>query len=201
MAAAKSIDDLRRQIRGHDYAYYVLGEPVISDREYDRLFDEVRKLEDEHPELVTPDSPTQRVGGEPIEGFEHVKHSIPRLSIDNTYNAEQLREFDARVAKGLGGEPYQYVVDPKFDGVAVSLRYEGGLFKQAATRGDGFTGDDISHNIRTVRSVPLRLTGKDVPDVLEVRGEEMWPIDLFRKHNARREAEGKPVFANPRNAA
>ncbi len=200
-AVSKRIDQLRQQIREHDYAYYVLGEPVISDREYDKLFDELKKLEDEHPELVTPDSPTQRVGGEPIEGFEHVRHSIPMLSIDNTYNADQLREFDARVAKGLGGEPYHYVVDPKFDGVAVSLRYEGGVFTQAATRGDGFTGDDVSHNIRTVRSVPLRLSGKDVPEVLEVRGEVLWPIDLFRKHNAKREAEGKPVFANPRNAA
>jgi DNA ligase (NAD+) len=198
---AKHIDQLRQQIREHDYAYYVLGEPVISDRDYDRLFDELKKLEDEHPELVTPDSPTQRVGGEPIEGFEHVTHSMPMLSIDNTYNADQLREFDARVAKGLGGESYAYVVDPKFDGVAVSLRYEGGLFKQAATRGDGFTGDDVSHNLRTLRSVPLSLTGKDVPDVLEVRGEVLWPTDLFRKHNAKREAEGKPVFANPRNAA
>ncbi len=198
---APQLERLRQQIREHDYAYYVLGEPMISDREYDRLFEELKKLEDEHPDLVTPDSPTQRVGGEPIEGFTHIRHSIPMLSIDNTYNAEQLREFDARVAKGLGGETYAYVVDPKFDGVAVSLRYEGGLFKQAATRGDGFTGDDISHNVRTLRSVPLRLAAKDVPEVLEVRGEVLWPVELFRKHNAKREAEGKPVFANPRNAA
>ncbi len=200
MSVDQRIVRLREEIRKHDHAYYVQAKPVISDREYDKLFDELKKLEDEHPELVTPDSPTQRVGGAPIEGFEQVRHSSPMLSIDNTYNPDQLREFDARVAKGLGGELYQYVVDPKFDGVAVALRYEDGLFRQAATRGDGFTGDDISHNIRTLRSVPLRLTGKDVPKVLEVRGEVLWPVEQFRKHNAKREAEGKPVFANPRNA-
>lgn len=198
--APRRIEQLREEIRRHDHAYYVLGKPVISDREYDRLFDELRRLEEEHPELVTPDSPTRRVGGEPIEGFQHVTHAVPMLSVDNTYDEAQLREFDARVARGLGGEPYAYVVDPKIDGVAVSLTYEDGRLVQAATRGDGTTGDDITHSIRTVLSVPLRLIGDDVPRLLEVRGETFWPWEAFRSFNAAREAAGEPTFANPRNA-
>ena len=199
-SSEKRIDDLRQAIRKHDYSYYVLGKPIISDREYDKLFDELKKLECEHPELVTPDSPTQRVGESPIEGFEHVTHAVPMLSIDNTYDETQLREFDARVAKGLEGEKYRYAVDPKVDGVAVSLTYEKGLLKVAATRGDGETGDDITHNARTLRSIPLRLMGKGFPSLLEVRGEVFWPTDDFRKFNAKLEREGKEPFANPRNA-
>jgi DNA ligase (NAD+) len=200
LSIAKRIDELRNEIRKHDHAYYVLGKPTITDRQYDKLLAELRELEEADPDLVTPDSPTQRVSETPIEGFEHVTHAVPMLSIDNTYDEAQLREFDARVAKGLGGEKYRYVVDPKIDGVAVSLFYEEGLFKQAATRGDGATGDDITANVRTIRSVPLRLTGKDVPDVLEVRGEVVWPTDDFRKFNAKLEKEGEEPFANPRNA-
>ncbi|MEK6674208.1 MAG: NAD-dependent DNA ligase LigA [Planctomycetota bacterium] len=196
----KQASVLREDIRRHDYAYYVLGKPVISDREYDKLFAELKAMEVEHPELVTPDSPTQRVGEQPIEGFEHVTHSIPMLSVDNTYDETQLREFDLRVAKGLGGESYRYVVEPKVDGVAVSLVYERGMLVLAATRGDGETGDDITHNVRTVPSVPLRLFGEDVPELLEVRGEVCWPWDAFRAFNAKREEAGEPTFANPRNA-
>ncbi|MEK7732369.1 MAG: NAD-dependent DNA ligase LigA, partial [Planctomycetota bacterium] len=177
-----------------------LGKPTITDRQYDKLLSELRELEDANPDLITADSPTQRVGELPIEGFDHVTHSIPMLSIDNTYDETQLREFDARVAKGLGGEKFRYVVDPKVDGVAVSLTYEKGLLKVAATRGDGETGDDITHNARTLRSVPLRLMGSDIPRLLEVRGEVVWPTELFKKHNAKREAEGLETFANPRNA-
>jgi DNA ligase (NAD+) len=151
---AQRIAALRDQIRKHDHAYN-RGEPIISDREYDKLFAELKNLEDEHPELIIPDSPTQRVSETPIEGFEHVTHAVPMLSVDNTYDDHQLREFDGRVAKGLGGEKYRYVVDPKVDGVAVSLTYENGLLKVAATRGDGVTGDDITHNARTLRSIPL----------------------------------------------
>ncbi|MEK7710550.1 MAG: NAD-dependent DNA ligase LigA [Planctomycetota bacterium] len=197
---AKHIERLRDAIRKHDHAYYVLTKPVISDREYDKLFDELKKLEEEHPELITPDSPTQRVGGGPIAGFKQVAHVIPMMSVDNTYNSDQLREFDERVRKGLGGETYRYLVDPKIDGVAVSLIYEGGVLRQAITRGDGKTGDDITHNVRTIRSVPLRLQGNDAPTVLEVRGEIVWPTEDFRAFNARLEAEGKEPFANPRNA-
>ncbi len=194
------IEKLREEVRRHDHAYYVLGKPIITDRQYDKLFDDLEKLEEQHPDLITADSPTQRVGESPIEGFEHVRHAVPMLSVDNTYDEEQLREFDGRVARGLGGEPYAYVVDPKIDGVAVSLLYESGLLTLAATRGDGTTGDDITQNVRTIRSIPLRLLGRGVPEVLEVRGEIVWPVEDFHKFNTQREAAGEPTFANPRNA-
>ncbi len=197
---AKRVEQLRDEIRKHDHAYYVLGSPTITDRQYDKLLSELRELEDSNPDLIAPDSPTQRVGESPIEGFVHVTHAVPMLSIDNTYDEQQLREFDARVAKGLGGEKYRYVVDPKVDGVAVSLTYEKGLLKVAATRGDGETGDDITHNARTLRSIPLRLMGRDFPGLLEVRGEVVWPTDDFREFNAKLEKEGEEPFANPRNA-
>jgi DNA ligase (NAD+) len=200
-SVAKRVARLRDQIREHDHAYYVLGASTVSDRAYDQLFSELTALEAEHPELVTTDSPTQRVGGAPISGFEHVDHGTPMLSVDNTYDAAQLREFDERVAKGLGGEAYRYVVDPKVDGIAVAIHYESGVFLRAVTRGDGKVGDDISHNVRTIPSVPLRLTGEDVPKKLEVRGEIVWPIEAFTKFNQQRAAEGKEALANPRNGA
>ena len=199
-SAAQRIDQLRAEIREHDYAYYTAGKPVVSDREYDRLLEELRQVEADHPELITPDSPTQRVGETPIAGFEHVTHAIPMLSVDNTYDADQLRKFDERVAKGLGGASYRYLVDPKIDGVAVSLRYETGLLTLAATRGDGTTGDDITHNVRTLRSVPLRLAGKKLPEIVEARGEIVWPSDDFQRFNEQRERAGEQTFANPRNA-
>ncbi len=191
---------LRDEIRAHDHRYYVLAEPVVSDAVYDGLLTELRGLEDAHPALITPDSPTQRVGGSPIDGFEHVVHAVPMLSIDNTYDESQLREFDERVAKGLEGRAYEYVVDPKIDGVAVSLRYEGGVLVLGATRGDGKTGDDVTHNVRTISSIPLKLIGTDVPRVLEVRGEAFWPRESFDRFNRAREAAHEAVFANPRNA-
>ncbi len=200
VSTIQRIEKLREEIRRHDHAYYVLGTPTITDRQYDDLLVELTQLETQHPELVTPDSPTQRVGGTPIEGFEHVTHAVPMLSVDNTYDEQQLREFDDRVARGLDGEAYAYVVDPKIDGVAVSLIYEDGVLALAATRGDGTTGDDVTQNVRTIRSVPLRLLGKDVPDVLEVRGEIVWPTEDFHRFNAKREEAGEPLFANPRNA-
>lgn len=196
----KRIEKLSDQIRRHDHAYYVLAKPEISDREYDRLLAELTTLEAEHPELITPDSPTQRVAGEPIKGFVNVRHSVPMLSVDNTYDEKQLREFDERVAKGLDGETYDYVVDPKIDWVAVSLRYEKRLLVLATTRGDGTTGDDITHNARTIRAIPLKLSGPDIPDVLEVRGEVVWPNASFHEFNEKLAAEGKQKFANPRNA-
>mgnify|MGYP000166421003 CR=1 FL=1 len=173
--AAKRIEELREEIRRHDYLYYVLAEPEITDRQYDQLMEELKRLEATYPELVTSDSPTQRVGGQPLEGFVSVRHAVPMLSIDNTYNEGELREFDDRVRRGLGGESYEYLVDPKIDGVAVSLRYEAGRLVLGATRGDGTTGDDVTQNIRTIRSIPLRLRGKNLPRVLEVRGEVYWP--------------------------
>jgi len=204
--AEKRVTQLREEIARHDYAYYVQAEPVISDLRYDKLFSELKQLESEHPDLVTSDSPTQRVGGRPLEGFEQVAHAVAMLSIDNTYNENELRDFDTRVKKALGGDPYVYVCDPKIDGVAISLRYEEGQLVLAATRGDGRTGDNITQNARTIRSIPLRLrSGSDlftgsVPRVLEVRGEVYWPIQAFNAFNAEREAQGEQPFANPRNA-
>ena len=205
--AEKRTTQLREEIRRHDYAYYVLARPVISDRQYDQLFAELKELEAQFPDLTTPDSPTQRVSGQPLEGFAQVTHAVPMLSMDNTYNEQELREFDRRVARGLEGQAYAYVVDPKVDGVACSLRYEDGVLVQAATRGDGTTGDDITKNARTVRAIPLRLQAEGkgllgtVPRVLEVRGEVYWPIKAFEAFNAQREAKGEPTFANPRNAS
>ncbi|MHC4777928.1 MAG: NAD-dependent DNA ligase LigA [Planctomycetota bacterium] len=195
------IDKLREEIRRHNRLYYVEARPEISDGEFDRLLKELEALETEHPEQVRPDSPTQRVGGEPIEGFETVDHSVPMLSIDNTYNDEDLREFDGRVRRALESDEVQYTVEAKIDGVAVSLRYEDGLLNLAATRGDGARGDDITANARTIRSIPLRLTGKTLPAVLEVRGEIYWPLSAFNGFNARRAEGGEDVFANPRNGA
>jgi len=156
-SAENRIEQLRSEIRRHDRLYYVLNQPEISDREYDRLFSELKKLEAEHPELVTPQSPTQRVAGEPLDGFTTVRHAVAMLSIDNTYNEDELRAFDKRVAKGLGSRDYDYVVELKIDGVAISLRYEGGVLARAATRGDGQAGDDVTANVRTIKAVPLEL--------------------------------------------
>ena len=200
---AERIAKLREEIRQHDYLYYVETRPEISDREYDKLMETLRALEAKYPDLVAPDSPTQRVSGQPLEGFASVTHRVPMLSIDNTYGEAEVREFDERVRKGLGARQFHYVIDPKIDGVAVSLRYEGGLLSEAATRGDGRTGDDITSNTRTIRSVPLRLGGRQWsgPDVLEVRGEVYWPRKAFSACNAKRAAEGLETFANPRNGA
>lgn len=197
----KRIETLRSEIRKHDHLYYVEAEPRISDRQYDELLAELRALEEKHPDLVTPDSPTRRVGGEPIEGFTNVTHDVPMLSVDNTYDEKQLREFDARIAKALGDDPYAYLVDPKIDGVAVSLTYEEGALTVAATRGDGTTGDDITHSARTIRSIPLRLTGENLPKRIDIRGEIYWPIDAFISFNEKREQAGEATFKNPRNGA
>ncbi len=196
---ANEIAQLRRQIEHHDRKYYVEAAPEISDLEYDRLMERLKRLEAEHPELITPDSPTQRVGDEPVEGLVEVPHRVPMLSIDNTYSIDELRAYGRRTEKLLAGEPIEWVVELKIDGVAVSLLYEGGRLVRGLTRGNGKVGDDITHNMRTVRDVPLRLAGDDVPDVLEVRGEVyMTNSDLVRL-NERQQAAGKPPFANTRN--
>ena len=199
--ASKRAQELRREIRRHDHLYYVEAAPEISDRDYDRLMQELKDLEAAHGELVTPDSPTQRVGGQPIEGFVQVQHQEPMLSIDNTYNEDEVREFDARVRKALGHANYHYLVDPKIDGVAMSIRYENGLLVRGVTRGDGQRGDDVTSNIRTIRALPLHLVGQDIPAVLEVRGEVYWPRKAFNAYNARRVEQGLDTFANPRNGA
>jgi DNA ligase (NAD+) len=199
--AKKRIAELREQIRRHDHLYYVEAKPEISDREYDKLYDELKKLEEQFPELVTPDSPTQRVGGQPLKEFKSVRHLAPMLSLDNTYSVEELREFDARVRKLLPNERIEYVLEPKIDGVSVSLRYENGRFTVGATRGDGTTGDDVTTNLKTIRAIPLQLDVKNPPKLLDVRGEIFMPIDGFKKLNADRERAGEEKFANPRNAA
>jgi len=200
-SAAKRIEELRREIRRHDRLYYVEAKPEISDREYDKLVKELEELEKKHPDLVTPDSPTQRVSGEPIEGFPTVTHAQPMLSVDNTYNRDELSEFDGRVRRSLGRAKFHYLVDPKIDGVAVSLRYEGGSLAQAASRGNGRQGDDITANARAIRSVPLALLGDDIPQIVEVRGEIYWPRKQFQAFNEQRAQQGKETFANPRNGA
>lgn len=198
----KRIDWLRREIRRHDYLYYIQNQPEIGDQQYDALFAELQALEAEHPELVTPDSPTQRVAGRPLGEFATVRHAIPMLSVDNTYSAEELKAFDERVRKLLGTIDYDYVVEHKIDGLAVSLRYEKGVLVTGATRGDGEVGDDVTANIRTIKSIPLRLVdGENVPAVLEVRGEVFMPTKSFLALNKARAEAGETAFANPRNAA
>jgi DNA ligase (NAD+) len=197
----KQIDNLRRLINEHDYKYYVLNAPTITDSEYDKLFSHLKELETKHPDMITPDSPTQRVSGRPILEFSTVAHSLPMLSIDNTYNEQELSAFDERIAKNLGTKDYQYTVELKIDGLAISLRYEDGILTQAATRGDGTIGDDVTVNVRTIKSVPLRLVGTDYPKVLEVRGEVYMPIKAFNDLNEKRVEAGEREFANPRNAA
>jgi DNA ligase (NAD+) len=196
------IEKLRRQIRWHDYLYYVLNQPEISDQQYDKLFAQLKELENKHPDLISPDSPTQRVSERPLEGFRTVRHSIPMLSIDNTYSAEELREFDKRIVKMLGSKNYDYVVELKIDGLAVSLRYERGRLVTAATRGDGEVGDNVTANVRTIKAVPLTLLDEvSIPDVLEVRGEVYMPTKSFLELNKQKARTGEPAFANPRNAA
>ena len=198
----KRIDRLREEIRGHDYRYYVLNQPGISDRQYDKLFAELKSLEQANPQLITPDSPTQRVSERPLEGFASVRHAVPMLSMDNTYNADELRAFDERVAKQLGGKDYDYVVELKIDGLAISLRYEDGTLVSAATRGNGRVGDNVTANVRTIKAVPLALLGgAEVPVVLEVRGEVYMPTSSFAELNRLRTEADEPAFANPRNAA
>ena len=196
---AAEIARLCEQIRHHDRKYYVEAEPEITDLEYDRLVEQLKRLEAEHPELVTPDSPTQRIGDRPVEGLRQLEHRVPMLSIDNTYSIEELQKYAERTAKLLPDEPIEWVVELKIDGVAVSLVYEDGLLVRALSRGNGRVGDDITHNIRTLGDVPLRLSGRPVPPVLEVRGEVyMTNSDLVRLNEAQ-QAKGEPPFANTRN--
>jgi DNA ligase (NAD+) len=192
---------LVEEIRRHDLAYYVEAAPAISDAEYDRLYRELKDLEAAHPDWVDPDSPTQKVGhATPLGAFAKVTHRVPMKSLDNTYSPEELHEFLRRVAKALGSEENTFVMEPKIDGVAVSIRYENGRLVQGATRGDGVTGDDITENLKTLRQLPTRLKGAKLPEVLEVRGEVFMSNSGFAQMNKRREEAGEPLFANPRNA-
>ena len=199
----EEVKKLRAIIRRHDQLYYVKDSPQISDQEYDKLYRRLKDLEEAHPEFITADSPTQRVGGKPVEGFAVVKHIVPMLSMDNTYSAGELREFDERVRKNLKGEEYEYVVELKFDGVSISLLYENGVWTRGATRGDGVEGDDVSNNLKTIRSIPLSFKEnvKKVPKVLEVRGEVYMTKKILDQINSEREKMGEELFANPRNAS
>jgi len=200
----RKAEKLREEIRHHDYRYYVLNQPEISDKEYDDLVKKLKQLEKQYPQLITPDSPTQRVGEKPLIGFKTVKHRVAMLSLDNTYSSEEIEEWDKRVHKGLPGGKTEYVVELKIDGVGVSLTYEKGVFLVGATRGDGVTGDDITQNLKTIKSIPLRFltTGSSqLPDVIEVRGEVFMEKADFEKLNAEKKKKDEALFANPRNAA
>ena len=198
----KRVDSLRATLEDHNYYYYVQDDPRIPDAEYDRLFRELQKLEAEHPELATEDSPTRRVGSSAETSFEEVIHRLPMLSLDNAFSEDELRDFDRRVRDRLGEDgAIEYVCEPKLDGLAVSLHYENGTLTRAATRGDGYTGEDITANIRTIPSVPLKLRGSGYPDLVEVRGEVYMPRAGFEKLNERLAEQGEKTFVNPRNAA
>ncbi len=204
-AVRKEIESLREQIRYHNYRYHALDDPEIPDAEYDRLMRRLQALEREHPDLITDDSPTQRVGDAPIAAFGTVQHDVPMLSLDNAFAEEELREFHRRVADRLeletDADSLSYAAEPKLDGAAVSLLYEDGRLVRGATRGDGTTGEDITHNVRTIEAIPLRLIGSGYPASLEVRGEVFMPKAGFEAYNKKAAAEGEKTFVNPRNAA
>lgn len=202
MAAVKEhIEKLRAEIRRHDTLYYVEARTEISNRDYDTMMQRLKELEAENPSLVSEDSPTRRVAGVPLDKFRTVPHARPMLSIDNTYAPDELLKFDERIRKTLAGQPYSYLVDPKIDGVAISLRYENRMLIQAITRGDGTRGDDVTVNARTIKSIPLNLGRHNAPDVLEIRGEIYWPRSTFAEFNRKRIANGAEPMANPRNGA
>ena len=206
MNAAERIAELRREIRFHEERYYVLNDPEIADAEFDALMQELERLEAENPDLVTTDSPTQRVSGRPAAGFETVEHAEPMLSLDNAYSEEELREFDARVRRGLAAageaaEQVDYVAELKIDGLSLALTYENGTLVRGATRGDGVRGEEVTSNVRTIRAIPLKLRGKHHAGRIEVRGEVYLPRKVFERINKEKADAGEPLFANPRNAA
>src|SRR3954449_892252 len=196
------INQLRTEIRHHEERYYIHNAPDISDEEFDQLLHELERLEAENPDLVTPDSPTQRVAGRPTEGFPTVEHIAQMLSLDNAYNDEELRAFDERVRKGagLGDAPVAYVAELKIDGLSIALTYEDGRLVRGATRGDGVRGEEVTPNVRTIRAIPLSLRSA-VPGRIEVRGEVFLPRAQFERINRERESEAEPLYANPRNVA
>ncbi len=199
--ARERAEFLRGEVERHNHAYYVLDRPTIPDAEYDKLFRELQALESQYPSLLTPDSPTQRVGGSPLPEFGEVQHRVPMLSLNNAFAEEEAAAFDRRCREGLDGGEIEYVAEPKFDGLAVTLIYEQGLLVQGATRGDGFTGEDVTQNLRTVKTIPLRLAGSHPPARLEVRGEVLMGKADFARLNARQREKGDKEFVNPRNAA
>ena len=204
--AKKKIEKLREEIEFHNRKYYVEAKPVISDFEFDQLMRELIELEEIYPELKTQDSPSQRVGGAPLKEFKTVRHTIPTLSMDNTYSYDELREFDQRVKKGLDRDHVAYFVEEKIDGVSFSLIYQDGFFTLGATRGDGQRGDDVTFNLRTITSIPLKIPAHDafyqgrVPKLLEIRGEAYLSHSIFEQINREKGKRGEELFANPRNA-
>ncbi len=200
--ARTQIEELRSRIRRHDYLYYVLDRPEISDAEYDKLYLKLKRLEEQHPDLITPDSPTQRVGGQPVEGFAQVQHKVVMLSLDNAYSADEVREFEARIKRASPVDRFTYVTEPKVDGLSVALLYEHGRFVRGATRGDGRFGEDVTQNLMTVRRIPHRLRGPLAKlSAMEVRGEVFMWRHAFARLNEKLEKAGEEPFANPRNAA
>ena len=200
--AVSRVRKLRNEISAHNYRYHVLDDPTVPDAEYDRLMRELIEIERQYPELIVPDSPTQRVGAKPVSGFGEVRHALPMLSLDNAFTDEDVIAFDRRIRERLeSDEQISYSAEPKLDGAAISIRYEAGIMVQAATRGDGTVGEDVTHNVRTIPSVPLRLRGRGHPEVLDVRGEIFMSHAGFEAMNARALAKGEKTFANPRNAA
>ena len=197
----KRVEELRKEIEHHNYLYYVLDQPEISDAEYDRLMRELQELEARYPELITPDSPTRRVGAEPLKAFGEVRHEVPMLSLNNAFSSEEAREFDRRARELLGVDVIDYAVEPKLDGLAISLLYRDGQLVQGATRGDGYRGEDVTANVRTIKAIPLHLRGQGWPTVLEVRGEVIMTKAGFEKLNDEQRRRGEKIFANPRNAA
>jgi DNA ligase (NAD+) len=200
-AARKRAQELHEQLHEHNYRYYVLDAPTISDAQYDALLRELQDLEGRYPELLTPDSPTQRVGAPPLKAFGEVRHEQRMLSLDNAFSDEELADFDRRVREALEVESVEYAAEPKLDGLAVSLLYRDGVLARAATRGDGTTGEDVTRNVRTIAGVPLKLAGKGIPQLMEVRGEVYLSLGGFAELNRQQEAQGQKAFVNPRNAA
>jgi DNA ligase (NAD+) len=198
--AKARISQLSQELDAHNHSYYVLSQPSISDREFDLLLEELQQLERDFPQFLSPDSPSQRVGGTVTKEFPTVAHRYPMLSLSNSYSLEEMQEFDARIQKALG-RSVEYVCELKYDGVAIGIRYEGGSLVQAVTRGDGVQGDEVTANIRTIRSLPLKLKGVGFPSDFEVRGEVLLPRKEFDRINAEREEIGEQLYANPRNTA
>src|SRR6267154_944796 len=202
----KEVEQLREKLRYHEYRYHVLDDPEISDAAYDRMLVRLREIEAAHPELVTADSPTARVGAAPREGFQSVRHTRPMLSLDNAFSPDALREFDRRVREGIGRDEIEYIAEHKFDGLSISLLYEDGVLTRGVTRGDGTTGEDVTANVRTIRSIPLRVDAAELkklrlPADFEVRGEIIMPLSAFQALNEKQEEQGGKRFSNPRSAA
>jgi len=197
----KEIEKLVKEINEHNYRYNVLDAPVISDQEYDRMFRRLKELEEKY-RYILPETPTQRVGAPPLDKFEKVKHTEPMLSLDNAFSHDEVREFDLRAKRFLkSDEEIEYTVEPKYDGLAMELTYEKGLLVRASTRGDGYEGEDVTTNVKTIKAIPLRIEGGNIPEVIDIRGEVFMDIDEFEKLNKEREKSEEPLFANPRNAA